>query len=448
MNAREWRVTGALSLIYATRMLGLFALLPVLALYAGGLPGASSLLIGLALGSYGLTQALLQIPFGSLSDRYGRRPVITAGLVLFIVGSVVAAGAHDALGLVLGRALQGAGAVSAAVMALLADLTREEVRTHAMAVVGLSIGASYLVALPAGPALAGALGVPGLFVGIGILGVVAIALLWTAVPAPPRHLPAAAERGGLWRALRDAQLARLHFSIFALHALMTALFIVLPQRLADVLHVPAAAQGGWYLPLVLGSVVAMVPVLVWAERRRHLRGGMLLAVSLLLGALASLALGDGALALGAAVLAFLTGFNVLESLLPSLVSRLAPLTGKGAALGVYSTAQFLGAFAGGAGAGILHAAWGGSGVLWAGALLAAAWLVVLTVWSGPPPWATRLVRVGNIAPEQAPVLQARLAALAGVAESLVVADAGVAYLKIDRRRFEPDSVERLLAAGE
>lgn len=447
MNAREWRVTAALSLIYAVRMLGLFALLPVLALYARDLPGGSAALVGLALGSYGLTQALLQIPFGALSDRYGRRVVITAGLLVFVAGSLVAAGAHDVFGLILGRALQGAGAVAAAIMALLADCTREEVRTQAMAIIGMSIGASYLVALPLGPALAGWTGVPGVFVGIGALGLAAIALLWLAVPTPPPAPARPDAPGGIGRVLRDAQLLRLDFSIFALHALMTATFIVLPQLLGDVLALPAARHGRWYLPLVLASVAGMVPILVWAERRRRVRGGMLVAVALLLAAQAALAFGHGALALGCGVAAFLTGFNVLEALLPSLVSRLSPLTGRGAALGVYSTAQFLGAFAGGAAGGLLYGWRGAPGVLVASALLCAVWLAMLVRWSGPPPWLTRVVRVGTIAPDQARALQARLAALAGVTESVVMPDAGVAYLKVDRRTFEPASVDRVLASA-
>ena len=445
LNAREWRVTGALSAVYAVRMLGLFAVLPVLALHARHLPGGSALAIGLAVGVYGLTQALFQVPFGALSDRYGRRAVITVGLVLFVAGSVLAALATSVPQLIAGRALQGAGAVAGVIMALLADSTREEVRTRAMALIGMSIGASYLLALPLGPLLAGVVGVTGLFHGVAVLGVVAIALLWLTVPAPEHPAPRSDAPGGLGRVLRNGALARLNFSIFALHALMTGFFIMLPQLLHDVLGLPTGAQGRWYIPLVLISIAGMVPVLVWAERRRHLRGGMLVAVTLLAAALGMLGAGQGPWLLAGAVAVFLTGFNVLESLLPSLVSRLAPLEGRGAALGVYSTAQFLGSFAGGAGGGVLYGTWGTVGVIVPGAVLCVLWLGLLAAWRGPAAWLTRVVRVGTIGPEQARSLQARLAALAGVRESVVMAEAGIAWLKVDRHGFDPASVDRVLA---
>lgn len=446
MNAREWRATGALALIYAVRMLGLFLLLPVLAIYAHDLPGTTPLLVGLAVGSYGLTQALLQIPFGAWSDRFGRRPVITAGLVLFAAGSVLAGVSDHALGLVAGRALQGAGAVAAAIMALLADLTRDEVRTRAMAVIGIAIGASYLVALPLGPWLAALLGVPAVFLGMAALSGVLVALLWTAVPAPAAPVPAQG-RGGFRAVLADRQLLRLDFSILALHAVMTATFVAVPLLLVEQLGLPAARHGGWYLPLVALSVVAMVPLLLWSERGRRLRSALVVSVLLLAAGELLLA---GARSLQAAALAlvlFLAAFNALEAMLPSLVSRLAPLARRGAALGVYSTSQFFGAFLGGALGGALYGQFGPRMILLGAAALCVVWIPVLAGLRPPGGLLTRVVRVGTIGQEQARALEARLAALAGVAESVVVAEAGVAYLKVDRRVFDPASVDRLLAAG-
>ncbi len=447
MTPSERRVTGTLSAIYILRMLGLFLLLPVLALYAETLPGATPLTVGLALGMYGLTQAVFGIPFGSASDRYGRKPVITVGLLLFAAGSVLAAAAHSAPAIVAGRALQGAGAVAAPIMALLADLLRPEQRSKGMAAIGISIGAAYLASLPLGPVLAAWLTVPGIFVLIAVLALVMIGLLWWQVPTPVVSRPVSQPRGQLRAMLADPHLLRLDFSIMALHILMTGAFVMLPPLLRDRLHLPPAQHLWLYLPTVVLSIAAMVPLIVYAERRHKLKPVFLAMVGLLAGGLlVLLEVGDTLWGVAAGLLAFLIAFNVLEATLPSMMSRLAPIAGRGTAMGVYSTAQFLGAFIGGAGAGWLRGQYGADGVLLAGLAVCVVWLAVTLGLRPPAHLQTRLIEVGQISPERAHGLTGELMALAGVAEAVVILEEGVAYLRVDGQRFEPASLERFSVA--
>jgi len=447
MTPSERRVTGTLSAIYILRMLGLFLLLPVLALYAEGLPGATPAMIGLALGMYGLTQAVCGIPFGSASDRYGRKPVITFGLLLFAAGSLLAAAAHSVTGIIAGRALQGAGAVAAPIMALLADLLRPEQRTKGMAAIGISIGGAYLVALPLGPLLGAWLTVPGIFLLIAVLATAMIGLLWLLVPTPVTHRPASQPAGQFRAMLANPQLLRLDFSIMALHILMTATFVALPPLLRDNLDLPAAEHPWLYLPTVLLSVVAMVPLIIYAERRHRLKPVFLGMIGLLGGGTLLLLEGRHSLA-GVAIglLAFLIAFNVLEATLPSMMSRLAPMTGRGAAMGVYSTAQFLGAFIGGAGAGWMRGHYGAQGVFLAGIGVCAVWFAVAFGLQPPAALQTRLIAVGDISAERARGLTGELMALVGVAEAVVIPEEGVAYLRVDAKRFEPASLDRFIVA--
>ena len=447
MTPSERRVTGTLSAIYILRMLGLFLLLPVLALYAETLPGATPAMIGLALGMYGLTQALFGIPFGSASDRFGRKPVITVGLLLFAAGSVLAAAAQSVTVIIAGRALQGAGAVAAPIMALLADLLRPEQRSKGMAAIGISIGGAYLVSLPLGPVLAAWLTVPGIFLMIAVLALVMIGLLWWQVPTPVVSRAVTRPSGQLRAALSDPHLLRLYFSIMALHMLMTGTFVVLPPLLRDNLHLPAAQHLWLYLPTVLLSIAAMVPLIVYAERRARLKQVFVAMVGLLTGGLLVLLEGSHALwGVAAGLLAFLIAFNVLEATLPSMMSRLAPMAGRGSAMGVYSTAQFLGAFIGGAGAGWLRGHHGATGVLLAGLALCVIWLAVSVGLQAPAHLKTQLVDVGRLSPERARTLTDELTALVGVAEAVVIPEEGVAYLRVDGQRFEPASLERFAAA--
>ncbi|HEX9810586.1 MAG TPA: MFS transporter [Burkholderiales bacterium] len=379
MTALERRAVAALAGIYGTRLLGLFLILPVFALYAQTLDGYTPRLMGLALGIYGLTQACLQIPFGALSDRLGRKPVIAFGLILFAVGSVVAANAHSIEMVVIGRALQGSGAVSAAVTALVADLTRDTQRTKAMAVIGITVGASFLVAIPLGSALNALIGVPGIFWLTAGLASVGIAVLWLAVPRPPARPrgPAPALLPQLRAVLRNRDLLQLNVGIFALHAALTAMFVVLPAALVERAGLPQNEHAALYLPLMVASAIPLFPIIAWSERsgrQRHAYAAAVLVLTLALGGL-SLA-HDSLMAIGAGLLVFFVAFNLLEASLPSLVSKTAPAHAKGMAIGVYSTFQFLGAFVGGDRGGWLYQHYGMAAVLAGAAVITGIWFFV------------------------------------------------------------------------
>ncbi len=358
-------------------MLGLFLLLPVLALHAGSVPGGTPLLAGLAVGAYGLAQALMQIPFGVWSDRLGRRPVIVAGLLLHIGGSALGYFAATAWALVIARIVQGLGAVSGPVMALLADRTRAASRTRAMAFIGISIGISFVVSLVGGPLLAGAIGVSGIFVLIGGLGLVALALVLFAVPAEAPRASLNARRQS-WRAVLTRRLLPHYAGIFALHLALTATFIAVPHALRDIHGMAAPAHWQFYLAVFAASLALTVPLLLWSERsarpdRTVIAGGLLLAVAQ--GALALVYLKLMTMAVALAI--FFGGFNFLEARLPSSLTQAAGQDGRGAALGVFSTCQFAGAFAGGLlGGGLLGSSLGIPGVFLLAGLAVAVWLIV------------------------------------------------------------------------
>jgi len=378
LNPLERRATLGLAAIYGSRMLGLFLILPVFALYAEHLPSATPVLTGIAIGIYGLTQAALQIPFGLASDRIGRKPVIVAGLILFAAGSVVAATADDIWMIIAGRALQGSGAIAAAVMALLADLTRDSHRTRAMATVGVTIGFSFTVALIAGPLFNAWIGVPGLFWLTAILALVAIAILLGVIPTPERssvHAEAEPVPALFGKVLKNPQLLRLDLGIFCLHLVLTALFLAVPLELVEAGL--AAERHAWlYLPVMLGGMGLMVPFVIKAEKGGKMKEVFLGAVGLLGLAQIGLYAMEGHLwGLGLALLAFFTAFNLLEATLPSLVSKLAPGRIRGTAMGVYSTSQFSGAFMGGLTGGWVHQHYGTTAVFVTSALITLIWLL-------------------------------------------------------------------------
>lgn len=383
MTPAERRTGGILAAIFGLRMLGLFLVLPVFSVLAADLPGGTDImLVGLALGAYGLTQAFFQIPFGMASDRWGRKPVIVAGLLLFAAGSFMAAGAPDIYWMIAGRVLQGAGAISAAVTALAADLTREQHRTKVMAMIGASIGLVFALSLVIAPPLAAALGLAGLFALIGVLALAAIALLFLAVPPAPtfeKH-----DRPPFTGVLLDARLARLNFGVFTLHMMQTALWVVVPAAL-----VAGGLPGGehWkiYLPAVLLSFAVMVPAIIAAERRGKVRPVYAGAVALLVLVQGGLALfGGGLWSTGAWLLLFFVAFNILEALQPSLISRLAPGSARGAALGIYNTTQSAGLFLGGLLGGWLAKHFGAEAVHWMCAAAGIIWLGLATRVAPPP----------------------------------------------------------------
>ena len=362
MTALERRTVSSLALLYSFRMLGLFMVLPLLALYAADMPGATPAMIGLALGIYGLTQALLQIPFGWLSDQVGRKPIIIGGLALFALGSAVAGMAETVEGIILGRTLQGAGAIASTVMALVADLTREEQRTKAMAIVGMSIGLSFAVALILGPVVASAGGLSAVFWFTALLAVIGILIVVLLVPSPEatgmEHVDVGTRFGLIGRSLRDLSLQRLNFGVFALHFILMACFLVVPGFLEQTVGIGRDDHWMVYLPALVLSIAGMVPLMILAERGGKLHQTFLAGISLLLVAVAILGFTINAMVFYGALWLFFVGFNYLEATLPS-------------------TCQFLGAFAGGAVGGWVLQQAGVGALIWVCMGLASLWLLLV-----------------------------------------------------------------------
>ncbi|MBN7795018.1 MFS transporter [Parahaliea mediterranea] len=378
MNALERRAVSALALLYSFRMLGLFMVLPLLALYATDLEGATPALIGLALGIYGLSQALLQIPLGWLSDRVGRKPVIVGGLLLFALGSLVAGLADSVQGVIAGRALQGAGAIAGTVMALVADLTRDEQRTKAMAIVGASIGLAFTLALILGPLVAAWGGLSAVFLLTVALALLGIVIVLGLIPGPGAAAAAREEpvSGSLRRSLGEPELLRLNAGVFVLHFVLTASFLVIPGLLESGLGLPRERHWEAYLAAVLLSLLGVVVLMRRAERGGRPRQAFATGIGLLLLALGLLAELPRPLAICAGLWLFFVGFNYLEATLPSLVSKAVFAGGRGTAMGIYSTCQFLGAFAGGAVGGLIVQRYGGSVLLLTCLGLVVAWLLL------------------------------------------------------------------------
>ncbi|QNK00093.1 MFS transporter [Dyella telluris] len=383
LSPLERRSALTLACVISLRLFGLFLIMPVFSLYAQRMPDATPWLIGMALGVYGLGQVLLQIPLGLLSDRIGRKPAITLGLLVFAVGGLVAAMAHDLTGIVIGRALQGMGAVAGAGTALAADLTRQENRGKVMGIIGVSIGMAFLLALILGPPLEAIGGLSGLFATTSVLALAALVLLWLIVPTPERATaPASATFAGVLSMLRDGRLLVLNGSVFFLHLLLTASFVGLPLLLADRLHLPANRHWELYLPVMVIAAFVMGGSL---HRMRDLAQSLrLIAVCVVATGLGLLGLGlsgNHVAALGVSAAVFFSAFNLLEAALPSLVTQLAPGALRGAAMGAYSTSQFLGAFVGGAVGGIALGRVGTEGVFLCAAALTLLWLPLVLLGS-------------------------------------------------------------------
>lgn len=448
MSAQELRASIGLAGIFGLRMLGMFVILPVFAIYAERLPGGDDLtLVGIAIGVYGLTQAMLQIPFGWWSDRYGRKPVIYFGLAIFAVGSFVAAFGSHIYVVILGRVLQGAGAISAAVIAMTADLTRDEHRTKAMAMIGSTIGATFALSLIVSPWLDRMIGVPGIFAMTGLLALAAMLVVYAVVPDVPedksRTLPPPPAR--LKVVLADPQLMRLNFGVFSLHAVLMSLFIMVPLSLRDA-GMELAQHWKIYLPVMLGSFLLMLPPLLKAKMASQVRKVFIGSIVVLLaGQLALPWLIGSAWLIALLLLVFFTPFNVLEACLPSLASRMASPGARGTALGIFSSVQFLGTFLGAAAGGFLYARWGGEGIVIFNAVLLVIWLAAAAGMSVPAVLSTRVYTVPALAHERADGLAARLKALPGVHEAKVVAQECRAYLRVDSAGFDEQNVVRLIA---
>lgn len=440
MTPLEKRSIAGLSSIFALRMLGLFMILPVFSLAADQYSGATPILIGLAIGAYGLTQALLQIPFGMLSDHIGRKRVITIGLLLFAAGSVVAALADSIYMVIAGRLLQGSGAIAAAIMALTADLTRDEHRTKAMASIGISIGLSFSIALAAGAALESWIGLSGIFWATAVLSLLGIAVLHLWIPTPTRcvnHRDIEPVPQQFLKVFRNPDIMRMVFSIMILHCLLTTSFFALPIALFKYAGLAVDRHALAYLPILILAFISMVPFIIIAEKRRKMKPIFLGAIAVLGIAQLGWSLLSGSLTgLLICLWLFFTAFNILEASLPSLMSKLSPLANKGTAMGIYSSAQFLGAFIGGAAGGLIFSKFDLSGVFIAGSILTLIWLLFILPMRPPKHLSTRIIHLDNVTDNNASDIAQQLNTIKGVAETIVVVEEQVAYVK-----FSPDEVD-------
>lgn len=447
MTPMEKRATVSLAGIYSLRMLGLFMLLPVLSLFTEQMPGSTPALVGLTMGIYGLTQAVLQIPFGLLSDRFSRKGVIVVGLLLFLAGSVVAALATDIYGILIGRALQGCGAVSAAVMALLADLTQEVNRTKAMAMIGASIGVSFGVAMTIGPVIAHHFGIAGIFWLIAILAALAVLVILFVVPNPEKfmiHRDAEYIPSEVSSVIKNADLLRLNYGIFALHLILMASFVVVPLLMRD-----AGLGGGshWqvYLPVLVTSMAAIIPFVIIAEKKRKMKPVFIGAIATLIVAnLGFVLLHDYLIGLIVCLWVFFAGFNLLEATLPSLISKTAPGDLKGTAMGIYSSSQFIGAFLGGTCGGWLYGQFGAASVFVFSAAVAGSWVLIAVFMSTPRYLANLLLSLQAVKPERGAEFSKALLAIKGVEEVRLHFEENTAYLKVDSQVLNKNELNMFL----
>lgn len=443
MNAIERRSTFALSSIFALRMLGLFMIIPVFSIAGQSYQYATPALIGLAVGIYGLSQAILQIPFSLWADRFSRKPLIILGLVLFALGGAIAAMSHTIYGVIIGRAIAGAGAVSAVVMALLADVTREEQRTKAMAVMGMSIGLSFVIAFSLGPWLTSQVGISGLFWVTTIMGIAAIFMLML-VPKVTRHHRNFRQGylAQLKQVIQMSDLNRLHVSVFSLHLLLTAMFIYVPSQLIEFANIPLAKHGMVYLPLLVISLFFAFPSIIVAEKYRKMRGIFLTAILGIIAGLLILIFGYESkyiLLLGLGL--FFIAFNVIEALLPSWLSKSAPLQSKATAMGINASSQFLGAFFGGVLGGqllMLHNTSLGWSIL---AGIAMIWLLISFGLAQPRYLSSIVLPLPEL--KQTDEWTSKLLAIRGIEEVVVMAEQKVAYIKVDKQVIDDTGRQHL-----
>jgi len=444
----EKRAAFSLASIYGLRMFGLFLVLPVLATYAVDYPGYSPFTVGLAIGIYGLTQAIFQIPLGLWSDRIGRKPVIVIGLVIFAFGSWVAGQAETMNQLIIGRALQGCGAIASALMAMAADVSREERRAQMMAVLGLSIGVAFVLSLISGPILAKQMQLSGLFNLTAILAILAIVAVFTLVPKIQQQirqrdvLPAVAQ---LKQILKDRQLIRLDIGIFCLHFLLSSSFVVLPLLLIE--SGLAKEDHGWiYLPVMLIGFLGMLPGIIIAEKKKQHSKVMGIALIVLFLSQLTWMVSGNSLFLIIGLALFFLGFNLLEAMLPSMISRFAPAAGKGTAMGLYSTSQFMGSFIGGVSAGILASQFGGSSVFVLGVVIVIIWGIVHYGQQNPPAISSISIalNVAEADSNKTEQLVQELLKHQGIVEVLTLEKDNMLYLRFDTTVLDGKAAKQLV----
>ncbi|MDU2734228.1 MAG: MFS transporter [Mixta calida] len=449
MTPVELRATWGLGTVFSLRMLGMFMVLPVLTTYGMALQGASESLIGLAIGIYGLAQAIFQIPFGLLSDRIGRKPLIVGGLLVFVLGSVIAASTTSIWGVILGRALQGSGAIAAAVMALLSDLTREQNRTKAMAFIGISFGITFAIAMVLGPIITHAFGLHALFWMIAILASCGIVITLLVVPNAPHHMlnrESGMVKGSIREVLMQPRLLKLNIGILCLHILLMSSFVALPGQFEQA-GFPAEQHWKVYLVTMLVAFVAVVPFIIYAEVKRRMKRVFISCVALIL--IAEIVLwGSGnhfwTLAIG--VQLFFLAFNLMEAILPSLISKESPAGYKGTAMGIYSTSQFLCVAIGGSLGGWVFDSFDAQTVFLLGAVVATLWLLLSTTMQEPPYVSSLRIVLDDNALNDAR-LEQKLKAQPGVSSVFIVPEERSAYVKIDSKVTSRVELEALIASA-
>jgi MFS family permease len=447
MLKTEKRAAFSLALIYAFRMLGLFMILPVFSLYASDYSGATPLLIGLAIGVYGLTQGLFQLPFGFLSDRLGRKKMILLGLVLFCMGSVVAALADSIYQIIFGRALQGMGAIAAVVMALAADLTREEVRIRIMAIIGMSIGLSFMVSMILGPVFASSYGISGIFWITAMLALLSIVIVLWVTPSPEQqgfHRDAQLSIADISRVAANGELLRLDFGVYVLHMVLAATFVIFPLVLRDQAHVAVDQHWKTYLPVFILSIIIMVPMIITAEKKGKMKTMFLAGILVVTIAEAGLYLFDGYTSLFIMLVLFFAGFNFLEASMPSLVAKIAPADMKGTAMGLFSSAQFLGAFSGGLVGGWMLSYEDPFLAFFQLSSVVLLWWIVAFTMKNPKAVSTRIVSLVEMDDLSIRDFREKAEKLPGVQEITVYLEDRIAYMKIDKKLFAEESLESLM----
>jgi len=487
MTGSERRSVFSLAMLYSTRMLGLFMVLPVFVIYGQSLGHANEFLLGLAIGAYGLSQALFQIPFGALSDRYGRKKLIFIGLILFFLGSVLAAVSESIYGVIAGRFLQGSGAIASVLMALLSDLTSEESRTKSMAIIGMSIGVSFSVALILGPLVAGVYGLQGIFWLTAGLAVFGMFWLFFFVPSPIQRsanhdhqhnatssyiqqdaggskgagYKGTGSKGTGYKGTRDRntrlfksqirevlankELVRLDIGIFALHLCLTAVFIAVPISLQDSLDLPGEEHWLVYLTVMLTSFFAMVPFIIIGEKKQKMKSVFLFAILLLFAASFSFTLTqNNFLYFWLSLFFYFMAFNLLEASLPSLVSKISPAGCKGTAMGVYSTSQFMGAFCGGVLGGWLLSLYQEAGVYLLVSVVCFLWFLVARSMEKPSHETGMTLHLSEISKSDAQGLSDKLNDLTGVEEVVLIAEDKVAYLKVIKSQLNQEELDAVM----
>ncbi|MBT3203100.1 MAG: MFS transporter [Gammaproteobacteria bacterium] len=448
MLKTEKQAAVSLALVYAFRMIGLFMILPVFSLYASDYAGATPILIGLSIGIYGLTQGLFQLPFGFLSDRVGRKKMIILGLLLFVAGSMVAAMADSIHQIIFGRALQGMGAIAAVVMALAADLSREEVRMRVMASIGMSIGMAFMLSMILGPIFAANFGISGIFWITSMLALLSIFIILFITPTPEKqsfHRDTQLSIGDISKVLADRELLRLDLGVFVLHMVLAATFVLFPLILRDQLQIEVLQHWKTYLSVFIISIVIMVPMIIVAEKKRKMKPMFLVGILVVGLAEVGLYLFNGYVPMFIMLVLFFAGFNFLEASMPSLVAKISPADMKGTAMGLFSSAQFLGAFAGGLLGGVMLAYESQNLAFLQLAVLVMIWWIVAFFMKKPKAVTSRIVSLGKLDESSIISFREKAEQLPGVQEITVYLEDKVAYMKIDKKLFDDDALEGLMA---